>query len=131
MLSLFDKASEDSGLTASLQRLQKDTRRTYLMHITAFVQTNKREALGQSGASLVRYSAPEGDADFIGPSLTAEFWSVKSLHCQKMLENISSRREKYWKIVLKHIRSSNKIKPESQSQKDGGAENIKQHQCFM
>ncbi len=73
MLSLFDKVSEDSGLTASLQRLQKDTRRTYLTHITAFVQTNKREALGQSGASLVRYSAPEGDADFIGPSLTAEF----------------------------------------------------------
>lgn len=43
-LSLFDKASEDSGFTASLQRLQKDTRRTYLTHITAFVQTNKREA---------------------------------------------------------------------------------------
>ncbi len=41
MLSLFDKASEDSGLTASLQRLQKDTRRTYLTHITAIVQTNK------------------------------------------------------------------------------------------
>lgn len=48
-----------------------------------------------------------------------------------MLENISSRREKYWRIVLKNIRSSNKIKPESQSQKDGGAENIKQHRGFM
>lgn len=71
--------------------------------------------------------APKGDADFIVPFLTAEFHSVKSLHCQKMLENISSQREKYWKIALKNIRSSNKIKTESQSQKDGGVVNIKQH----
>lgn len=42
--------------------------------------------------------------------LTAEFCSVKSLHCQKMFENIGSQREKHWKIVLKNIRSSNKIK---------------------